>query len=115
MSSQNNKRQGLVWSCLFGDDSPYSAVKWEIRTAKITKQNGEVVFEQKGVEVPSFWSQTATDIVASKYFRGRLDSPERERSARQMIDRVADTISAWGSKDGYFRTKEDCGNFQQDL
>ncbi|MDP2946137.1 MAG: hypothetical protein Q8N61_01630, partial [bacterium] len=112
MSSQE---KGLSWFCLFGDDSPYDAIKWEVRTAKITKQNDEVVFEQKGIEVPSFWSQTATDIVASKYFRGRLDSPGREQSARQMVDRVADTIANWGLKDNYFKTVADCENFKQDL
>ena len=61
-----------------------------------------MAFEQKNVEVPNFWTQTATDIVASKYFRGRLDSPEREYSASQMVDRVAKTIGKWGLKDGYF-------------
>ena len=115
MSSQDNERRGLIWSCLFGDNSPYDAIKWEIRTAKITKQNGEVVFEQKEIEVPSFWSQTAADIVASKYFRGRLGSPEREQSARQMVDRIADTIANWGLKDNYFKTEADCENFRQDL
>lgn len=106
---------GLHWSRLFGDGDPYDSITWEIRTAKITKQNGEVVFEQKEIEVPSFWSQIAIDIVASKYFRGRLGSPERERSARQMVDRVANTIAGWGLRDNYFKTEVDCENFRQDL
>lgn len=107
--------QGLAWHRLFGQSDPYDSINWEIRTAKITKGNGEVVFEQKDVEAPDFWTQTATDIVASKYFRGRMDSPDREYSARQMVDRVANTISAWGYKDGYFKTHDDYLNFSQDL
>src|SRR3989344_9526396 len=71
---------------------PYDEIEWDKRTAKITSAKGEVIFEQKDVEAPNFWSQTATDIVAEKYFRGKLGTPERERSARQMIDRVAKTI-----------------------
>src|SRR5213076_1074667 len=73
------------------------------------------VFEQKDVEFPKFWSQTATDIVAQKYFRGRMTSPERERSVRQMIGRVVDTISAWGRKDGYFATEEEADTFEAEL
>ncbi len=113
--SGKTRRDGLVWNRLFGQGDPYNAITWETRTAKITKSNGEVVFEQKNVEVPDFWTQTATDIVASKYFRGRLDSPEREYSARQMIDRVAITIADWGLKDGYFKAHEDYENYKQDL
>jgi ribonucleoside-diphosphate reductase alpha chain len=107
--------KGLSWIRFFGEDDPYDAITWEVRTARITKGNGEVVFEQEGVEVPDFWSQTATDIVASKYFRGQLGTPEREYSARQMVDRVAKTIAEWGWKDGYFNTEEDRLNFEQDL
>ncbi len=106
---------GLTWNRLFGNGNPYDAIIWEIRTARITKGDGTVVFEQKGVEVPNFWSQTATDIVASKYFRGQLGTPEREYSARQMIDRVATTIAGWGWKNGYFKTEDDHQNFEQDL
>ncbi|MEK7151392.1 MAG: vitamin B12-dependent ribonucleotide reductase [Patescibacteria group bacterium] len=106
---------GLSWNRLFGDNDPYDSITWDFRTAKISRGNGEVVFEQNEVEVPNFWSQTATDIVASKYFRGQLGSPEREYSARQMIDRVALTIAAWGLKDGYFKTTLDYENFKQDL
>ncbi len=106
---------GLHWSRLFGEVDPYDAIIWDIRTAKIVKGNGEVVFEQKNVEVPNFWSQTAMDIVASKYFRGRLGSPERELSARQMVDRIANTIANWGLKDNYFKTETDRENFRQDL
>lgn len=108
-------KKSLTWHRLFGEGDPYEQINWEIRTAKITKGTGEVVFEQKNVEVPDFWSQTATDIVASKYFRGRMDSPEREYSAKQMIDRVGNTISKWGLDGGYFKTYQDYLNFRDDL
>ena len=81
---------------------PFDAVEWEIRDAVITNEKGEKVFEQRGVEVPKTWSQTATNVVVSKYFRGQLGSPQREHSVRQLIGRVADTITAWGRKGGYF-------------
>src|SRR3954470_14996891 len=74
---------------------PFDEIEWETRTAFIPGKD-KPVFEQKDVEFPKFWSQTATNIVAQKYFRGRMTSPERERSVRQMIGRVVDTISAWG-------------------
>jgi len=106
---------GIKWPRLFGSGNPYDSIKWEKRVAKITKGDGTTVFEQKDVEVPSFWTQTATDIVASKYFRGKPDSPERESSVKQMVDRVAKTIGEWGMKDGYFDTIGDCDNFTKDL
>ncbi|OGZ04380.1 MAG: ribonucleoside-diphosphate reductase, adenosylcobalamin-dependent [Candidatus Lloydbacteria bacterium RIFCSPHIGHO2_01_FULL_41_20] len=107
--------QGLRWTRIFGDKHPYDEIIWEQRTAKITKGDGTVVFEQKDVEVPNFWSQTATDIVSSKYFRGQLGTQNRERSVKDMVDRVARTIGSWGFKDGYFATAEDCENFTLDL
>lgn len=97
------------------DVHPFDAIRWELRTASITGERGEVVFEQKEVEVPEFWSQLATNVVASKYFRGQLGSPQRERSVRQLIARVADTIAAWGRKDGYFASDEDADVFHQEL
>ena len=106
---------GMSWHRLFGDKHPYDLIQWELRDAKITKGNGKVVFEQNDIEVPSFWSQTAIDIVASKYFRGRQGTPEREVSVRQMVNRVADTIAGWGFKDGYFKTAQDYENFKNDL
>lgn len=106
---------GFMWSRLFSHEHPYDVIEWEKRTAKIIKGDGTVVFEQNNIEVPSFWSQTATDIVASKYFRGQLSSPEREHSIQQMIDRVADTITRWGLQDGYFISAEDADNFALDL
>ena len=108
-------KTGFLWPRLFGEANPYDEIEWEKRTAKISKGDGTVVFEQNNVEVPSFWTQTATDIVSSKYFRGRLNSSEREYSARQMVDRVADTITTWGLKDGYFASSEDAENFSLDL
>ncbi len=108
-------QHGFHWTRLFGQAHPYDGIVWERRTARITKSDGTVVFEQKDVEVPDFWTQTATDIVASKYFRGRLGTPEREWSIRQMIDRVALTIGAWGMKDGYFASAEDAKHYVHDL
>jgi len=73
---------------------PFDEVEWDLRSAVIANEKGEIVFEQKDVEVPRFWSQTATNVVASKYFRGTLGLPERERSVRQLIGRVVRTIVA---------------------
>ncbi len=108
-------RKGLAWPRLFGAGHPYDEIEWELRIARITKSDGYVVFEQKNVEVPDFWTQTATDIVASKYFRGRLDASDRERSAKQMVDRVAKTIGSWGLEGGYFASPADAENFVLDL
>ena len=110
-----NSGIGIKWPRLFGAGNPYDSIQWERRTAKITKGDGTVVFEQKDIEVPASWTQTATDIVASKYFRGKLGSPERETSVRQMIDRVAKTIGEWGMKDGYFDTIGECDNLVKDI
>src|SRR5712671_7991537 len=95
--------------------SPYDAVEWEIRTAAITSESGEVIFEQKNVEVPKSWSMTATNIVASKYFHGKKGSPERESSVRQLIGRVATTIKNWGMRGGYFATPQDAQVFHDEL
>lgn len=108
-------KYGFKWERFFGAKDPYDEIKWERRDAKITKGDGTAVFEQKNIEVPNFWSQTAIDIVASKYFRGRLDAPEREYSAKQMMDRVAKIIGYWGLKDGYFASPADAENFIKDL
>jgi len=93
---------------------PFDEIEWETRSAFIPGKD-KPVFEQKDVEFPKFWSQTATNIVAQKYFRGRMSSPERERSVRQMIGRVVDTVSAWGRKDGYFATDEEADTFEAEL
>src|SRR6185437_7902735 len=80
---------------------PFEEIDWEIRDAYIPGKDGPA-FEQRGVEFPKFWSQTATNIVAQKYFRGRMTSPERESSVKQMIGRVVGTIGTWGRDGGYF-------------
>ncbi len=94
---------------------PLDELEWELRTARITNEKGEVIFEQQDVEVPSRWSQLATNIVASKYFRGAPGTPERERSAKQLIERVAGTIADWSRRDGYFASEEDVEAFYSDL
>jgi len=94
---------------------PFDEVEWDLRSAVIANEKGEIVFEQKDVEVPKFWSQTATNVVASKYFRGTLGLPERERSVRQLIGRVVRTIGAWGRAQGYFRAEEDAQTFEAEL
>ena len=93
---------------------PFDEIEWEIRDAFIPGKDGPV-FEQKGVEFPKFWSQTATNIVAQKYFRGRMSSPERESSVRQMIGRVVATIGAWGREGGYFGEDEEAETFEAEL
>ncbi|MDQ3630362.1 MAG: hypothetical protein M3417_03610 [Actinomycetota bacterium] len=93
---------------------PFESVEWELRDALIGF-GGNVSFEQAGVEFPSTWSQNATNIVAQKYFRGKLDSPSRERSVKQMIGRVAGTIADWGRQRGYFATAEDGDAFEAEL
>jgi ribonucleoside-diphosphate reductase alpha chain len=95
--------------------SPYDAVEWEYRTAAITGESGEIIFEQKNVEVPKAWSMTATNIVASKYFHGKRGTPERETSVRQLVGRVASTIAAWGRKGGYFAGEQDAVIFHDEL
>jgi ribonucleoside-diphosphate reductase alpha chain len=94
---------------------PFDAVEWELRDAVITNERGETVFEQRAVEMPKTWSQTATNVVVSKYFRGQIGSPQRERSVRQLIGRVADTIAEWGREGGYFASAEDADTFHAEL
>src|SRR3954451_1406170 len=94
--------------------SPFDAIEWEIRDALIGDPENPA-FEQRGVEFPKSWSQNATNIVAQKYFRGRMDSPERESSVKQMIGRVAGTIATWGRDGGYFATDEDAQSFEDEL
>src|ERR1700687_2239412 len=94
---------------------PYSEVEWDLRSAVISGEDGRVVFEQKDVEVPRAWSQTATNVVVSKYFRGPLGTPRRETSVRQLISRVVDTISGWGDKQGYFADADARDTFHAEL
>ena len=93
---------------------PFDEIEWEQRTAVIPGRDGPT-FEQRGVEFPKFWSQTATNIVAQKYFRGRLSSPERESSVKQMVGRVVDTAVAWGKQGGYFADDEEATTFEAEL
>src|SRR4051812_33083898 len=94
---------------------PFDQVQWELRTAAITGEGGQVYFEQKDVEVPAFWSQMATNVVVQKYFRGVIGTPGRERSVRQLIARVVDTITGWGIKQKYFATDADAATFAAEL
>jgi ribonucleoside-diphosphate reductase alpha chain len=94
---------------------PYDEITWELRTAGISNESGQSVFEQKDVEVPDFWSQLATNVVVSKYFRGHLGTPERETSVRQLIDRVVNTITAWAETQRYFATDADLETFKAEL
>ena len=94
---------------------PYDEIDWESRSATIVNEKGKVVFEQTNVEIPKFWSQMATNVVVSKYFRGPLGSPQREHSVKQLIGRVVDTVTAWGKADGYFAGEEDAQIFADEL
>ncbi len=93
---------------------PFEAVEWELRDARIG-HGDRIAFEQENVEFPKSWSQNATNIVAQKYFRGQLGSPERERSVKEMISRVAGTITGWGRAGGYFASEQDAQAFNHEL
>src|SRR6266702_338038 len=93
----------------------YDLIEWERRTAAITSEEGQIIFEQKDVEVPRSWSQLAINVVAQKYFRGSPGSPERETSVRQIVDRVVETLAAWGREGNYFATDEDADNWAEEL
>jgi ribonucleoside-diphosphate reductase alpha chain len=95
--------------------TPYDDVQWETRTASIGNDKGSTIFEQRDVTVPVDWSQTATNIVASKYFYGKMGSPERETSVAQLVERVVDTIAGWGKNDRYFKSDVDAENFRLEL
>jgi ribonucleoside-diphosphate reductase alpha chain len=94
---------------------PADELAWEQRTANISGEDGRTVFEQKEVEVPKSWSMLATNVVASKYFRGTPGTPERERSVRRLVARVVDTLTRWGSEGGYFATELDRESFHAEL
>jgi ribonucleoside-diphosphate reductase alpha chain len=116
-SSIPSPREGMRFTRRFTKAGvhPYDEVEWELRDAVISSGSGEVAFEQRNVEVPRFWSQLATNVVAQKYFRGSLGSPEREHSVRQLLDRVAMTAARWGREGGYFATPEDADVFEAEL
>jgi ribonucleoside-diphosphate reductase alpha chain len=110
-------QKGLRFTRRFSKEgvSAYDEVQWECRTALITDTKGNTIFEQKDVEVPVDWSMTATNIVASKYLHGQMDTPEREAGVRQLVSRVAETIRDWGIRSGYFASDDDASIFHDEL
>ncbi len=114
---RKTKRAPLNFERFFTTEGvhPFDAVKWERRDAFINGEDGEVVFEQRDVETPASWSMMATTVVASKYFRGTIGEPDRETSVKQLLDRVAGTISRWGREGGYFASGEDAEIFEHEL
>lgn len=114
---ESSSGKGLTFERFFTKkgEHPFDSIEWEYRTASITNERGEVIFEQKDVEVPKSWSMTATNVVVSKYFHGQLGTPERETSVRQLVNRVARTIADWGKQGGYFRSDEDVETFYAEL
>ena len=116
LSTPRNGLQGLSIERRFSTAGvhPFDQVEWEIRDAVIGDPESPA-FEQRGVEFPKSWSQNATNIVAQKYFRGQLGSPERESSVKQMVGRVAGTISGWGRQGGYFASEADADAFEMEL
>jgi ribonucleoside-diphosphate reductase alpha chain len=108
---------GLEFERYFSRDGvdPFGEIEWELRSAEIANERGELVFEQRGVEFPKFWSQQATNIVVSKYFRGQIGAPERERSVKQLIGRVVDTITRWAGEQAFFESDDDLQAFSDEL
>jgi len=108
---------GLEYARVFAREGvdPFDEIEWDTRSAVIGNEKGELVFEQRDVEVPKFWSQQATNIVVSKYFRGTLGTPQRERSVKQLVGRVVDTITGWARKQRYFAGEDDLLAFSDDL
>jgi ribonucleoside-diphosphate reductase alpha chain len=108
---------GLSWARVFAPEGEdvWDTVTWETRDAAIGDASGNMVFEQNGVEIPSGWSMTATNVVVSKYFRGHLGSKQRETSIRQLIQRVSHTVAQWGLDDGYFESEDAANAFRDDL
>jgi ribonucleoside-diphosphate reductase alpha chain len=116
-TAPKRNRNGLPWKRYFTRPgvAPFDEVQWETREAAITNEKGEIVFEQHDVEIPTTWSQVAANVVVSKYFRGVLGTPERERSVKQLIGRVVRTIHGWANKQGYFATPEAAEIFRDEL
>ncbi len=117
VSTEPKYGHGLAWQRYFTTPGkhPYDLINWVKRTAKITNEKGGVIFEQTDVEVPDFWSQTATNIVVQKYFRGKVGQADRETSVKQLVSRVAVTMSNWGRAGGYFQTAEDAEIYEHEL
>lgn len=110
-------KRGLTFRRYFTREGvhPFDEIEWEMRTAVISNEKGEKIFEQKDVEIPKSWSMTATNVVVSKYFHGQLGTPERERSVKQIVDRVAKTTVNWGRSMKYFASEEDADIFYNEL
>ena len=120
LAAQAERPRGIAFPRYFTSHlpagrTPYDEIEWETRTASIGNDKGATIFEQRDVEAPRSWSQTATNIVASKYFHGKMGTPDRETSVQQLVHRVVDTITDWGSADGYFATTQDAANFRDEL
>jgi len=117
VSTETQPKRGVEFSRFFTDGkvSPFDAVEWERRTAQISNEKGQTIFRQENVEVPKSWSQTATNIVASKYFHGKVNTLERETSVRQLIGRVVDAIVGWGEQGGYFASTAARDAFRDEL
>jgi len=117
-SADYNPKNGLRVHAAFCPEDvsdPFDTTEWELRSAAIKDENGDVLFEQHDCEIPAKWTQLATNVVVSKYFYGEVDTPERENSVRQLIHRVTRTIADWGIEDGYFATADDGERFYRDL
>jgi ribonucleoside-diphosphate reductase alpha chain len=111
------RAKGLAFKRVFSTEGvhPFDELEWDLRSAVINDERGRPVFEQRNIEAPKSWSQQATNIVASKYFRGAMGSPQRETSVKQLVGRVVDTIAGWAVKQSYFETAEDLAAFKDDL
>jgi ribonucleoside-diphosphate reductase alpha chain len=116
-AGRSGARTGLTIPRIFSTEgvSPFDQVEWDRRTAAIKDERGRVLFEQVDCEIPRAWSQLATNVVVSKYFYGEINTPERETSVRQLVDRVTRTIADWGREDGYFATSADADAFYDEL
>lgn len=117
VNGKQNATKGMRFEHFFSKDGvhPFDDIKWEKRDARIVDANDQIIFEQKEVEVPKFWSQIATNVVVSKYFSGKINTSEREKSVKQLVNRVSRTIADWGIKDGYFDSNEDGEVFYGEL
>ena len=118
MNALRELAKGLQIDAVFCPEDvvdPFDTVTWDLRSAQIKDENGQLMFEQKDAEIPSSWSQLATNVVVSKYFYGENGTPEREKSVRQLIHRVTRTIADWGIQDGYFASEEDGERFYREL
>ncbi|MBI3585593.1 MAG: vitamin B12-dependent ribonucleotide reductase [Ignavibacteriales bacterium] len=116
-AERSGENEGLKFQRYFTKPGvhPFDEIEWELRTAIISNEKGEKIFEQKDVEIPKSWSMTATNVVVSKYFHGTLGTPDREHSVRQLVDRVAKSIYTWGVQSEYFASQEDAEIFYHEL